>query len=193
MKRLSLSTALCMSFAAAASAQLRVAPESMRFQEMDTDRNGEISREEWRGAFDRLDANRDGRLTIQEVGNSTEPVSPQQSAAYRAGYERGRSEGVQAGKEDKPRVWDLEGQRELETADAGYEARMGDRAEYQAGYRTGFRRGYREGFGPRECGVRSAECGVRSAECGVRSAECGMRSAEHRAPSTEHRAPSTEH
>ena len=65
----------------------------------------------------------------------------------RAGYERGQTEGIQAGREDKPRGWDLEGQRELETADSGYQPRMGDRAEYQAGYRAGFRRGYREGFG----------------------------------------------
>ena len=57
-----------------------------------------------------------------------------------------RQEGIQAGKEDKPRGWDLEGQRELETADSGYQASMGDRAEYQAAYRLGFRRGYREGF-----------------------------------------------
>ena len=64
-----LGTALCVSFAAAASAQLRVA-ESMRFQEMDTDRNGEISREEWRGndrRFRNQDWNGDGKLSGDEV------------------------------------------------------------------------------------------------------------------------------
>ena len=261
---ISLATALCLYVAAPAEAQLRVAPE-MRFQEMDTNRNGEISREEWRGndrsfrnqdwngdgklsgdeirvgarrkgrdtvetvdtsgtqdrfavldsnrdgrvtrtewhgspvvfdaldangdgmltreeaiganaggqsefksldvngdgaiargewqwnaaAFDRLDANRDGRLTLQEFGNTTGIAPPQETAAYRAGYTRGQSDGVQAGREDKPRHWDLEGQRELEAADAGYEGRLGSLTEYQAGYRSGFRRGYREGFGPR--------------------------------------------
>ena len=45
--------------------------------------------------------------------------------------------------------WDLEGQRELEQADAGYETRLGRREDYQAGFRAGFRRGYTEGFGPR--------------------------------------------
>ncbi|OFW22289.1 MAG: hypothetical protein A3G21_01740 [Acidobacteria bacterium RIFCSPLOWO2_12_FULL_66_21] len=45
--------------------------------------------------------------------------------------------------------WDLEGQRELEQADAGYDQRLGAREDYQAGYRAGFRLGYRQGFGPR--------------------------------------------
>jgi hypothetical protein len=54
---------------------------------------------------------------------------------------------VQAGREDKPRGWDLEGPRELETADAGYQPTVGAHADYQAGYRAGFRRGYRDGFG----------------------------------------------
>ena len=72
---------------------------------------------------------------------------PQQTPAFRAGFERGRTDGIQAGREDKPRGWDLEGQRELDTADAGYQPSMGARQDYVAGYRTGFRRGYREGFG----------------------------------------------
>jgi hypothetical protein len=45
-------------------------------------------------------------------------------------------------------MWDLEGQRELEQADAGYDSTMGLRADYQAGYREGFRRGYPDGFMP---------------------------------------------
>jgi len=119
------------------------------FRSVDVNNDGAVSRDEWHwnaAAFDRLDANRDGRLSRQEWDNSPNTVLPQQSNAYRAGYERGRQEGIQAGKEDKPRHWDLEGQRELETADSGYQASMGDRAQYQEGYRAGFRRGYREGF-----------------------------------------------
>jgi Ca2+-binding EF-hand superfamily protein len=122
------------------------------FRSVDVNGDGFITRPEWHwntAAFDRLDTNHDNRLSRPEFDNSVATVLPQQSAAYRAGYDRGRQEGVQAGREDKPRHWDLEGQRELETADSGYEARMGDRAEYQAGYRVGFRQGYREGFGPR--------------------------------------------
>ena len=72
-----------------------------------------------RRAFDRLDANRDGRLVAassrtRRVAPPPQP-QPQQTATYRAGYERGTREGIQAGREDKPRHWDLEGQRELET------------------------------------------------------------------------------
>jgi len=125
------------------------------FSRLDVNRDGWLSRNEWRwntAAFDRLDANRDGRLSVSEFESSVAPApapAPQENATYRAGYERGRIEGIQAGKEDKPRHWDLEGQRELEQADSGYEQRMGDRAEYQRGYRAGFRLGYREGFGPR--------------------------------------------
>jgi len=120
------------------------------FSSVDVNGDGAIARAEWQwnaAAFDRLDTNRDGRLSRREWDNSAESTRLQQNPTYRAGYERGRAEGIQAGREDKPRVWDLEGQRELEQADSGYQPSMGNRADYQAGYRAGFRLGYREGFG----------------------------------------------
>jgi len=123
------------------------------FSRLDVNRDGWLSRNEWRwntAAFDRLDANRDGRVSAAEFDSAADAAStPQHSPTWWKGYERGRIEGTQAGKEDKPRHWDLEGQRELETADSGYDSNMGNRADYQAGYRAGFRLGYREGFGPR--------------------------------------------
>lgn len=122
------------------------------FRNVDANGDGAIGRNEWHwnaAAFDRLDANRDGRISRAEFERAPSADLTRESPAYRAGYERGRQEGIQAGKEDKPRGWDLEGQRELETADSGWEPRLGNRAEYQAGYRAGFRRGYPEGFGPR--------------------------------------------
>ena len=142
--------ALCLSAATADPAQERNrANDGLRFQEIDTNGDGAITRDEWAAAFERLDADHDGRLSRRELGRWRSDDLVQQSPAYRAGYERGRQEGVQAGKEDKPRHWDLEGQRELETADSGYEPRMGSHEDYQAGYRAGFRLGYQEGFGPR--------------------------------------------
>ena len=122
------------------------------FTSLDVNRNGTISRDEWHwslGSFDRLDKNRDGRLTRQEFAG-TEPTATR-SPAYQAGRDRGQIEGRAAGREDRERNqgWDLEGQRELEQADSGYEARMGPRADYQAGYREAFRVAYREGFGAR--------------------------------------------
>lgn len=122
------------------------------FRSVDVNGDGAIARGEWHwnaAAFDRLDTSRDGRLSRAEFEDTPAGDLTKESAAYRAGYDRGRQEGIQAGREDKPRHWDLEGQRELETADSGYEPRMGTRVEYQAGYRAGFRRGYAEGFGPR--------------------------------------------
>jgi Ca2+-binding EF-hand superfamily protein len=121
------------------------------FTSVDVNRDRRISRDEWhwsRASFDGRDANRDGVLTQDEfAGESARP----QSQAWTQGRDRGLIDGRQAGKEDRQlrNVWDLEGQRELETADAGYDARFGSKSDYQAGYREGFRRGYREGFGPR--------------------------------------------
>ncbi len=122
------------------------------FRSVDINGDDAISRDEWHwntAAFDRLDADHDGRVSRREFENPPATNLGQQSVAYRNGYERGRQEGIQAGKEDKPRHWDLEGQRELENADSGYQPQMGSYQEYQAGYRAGFRLGYREGFGPR--------------------------------------------
>jgi Ca2+-binding EF-hand superfamily protein len=119
------------------------------FTSVDVNRDGSITRSEWhwsQRSFDQRDANRDGRLTRVEFAGQESAAS--RTNAYRAGFERGQVEGRQAGKEDRAvNVWDLEGQRELEQADSGYQPGMGARAEYQAGYREGFRAAYREGFG----------------------------------------------
>jgi Ca2+-binding EF-hand superfamily protein len=120
------------------------------FDAIDVNGDRFIARNEWRwsaASFDVRDTNRDGRLTRDEfIG-----LTPDRTTAYRAGYDRGLSEGRLAGREDRARNqgWDLEGQRELLQADSGYQAGMGPRAEYQAGYREGFRRGYREGWDQR--------------------------------------------
>jgi Ca2+-binding EF-hand superfamily protein len=122
------------------------------FTSVDVNRNGTIARDGWHwsaASFDRLDTNRDGRLTREEF-SGTGPAATR-SQAYQAGHDRGLIEGRAAGREDRERNqgWDLEGQRELEQADSGYDARMGPRDDYQAGYREAFRVGYREGFGTR--------------------------------------------
>jgi Ca2+-binding EF-hand superfamily protein len=122
------------------------------FASLDVNRNGTISRDEWHwsaASFDRLDSNRDGRLTREEFSGTAS--APPRSKAYQAGHDRGLAEGRAAGREDRERNqgWDLEGQRELEQADSGYNPTLGPREEYQAGYRAAFRIGYREGFGPR--------------------------------------------
>lgn len=126
--------------------------ERPAFADLDRNENGVITSGEWRGtpeAFRALDTDGDGVVTAREYREGREIVN---SPAYRAGHDRGVIDGRQAGKEDKTingGRWDLDGQRELETADAGYTEAVGPRAEYQAGYRVGFRAGYREGFGPR--------------------------------------------
>jgi Ca2+-binding EF-hand superfamily protein len=131
---------------------------SIDFRSLDLDHNGVITRGEWRessASFSRLDRNRDGQLTADEfderAGTVTSPAAPDRTPAYRAGYERGLADGRLAGREDRTRNqgWDLDGQRELEQADAGYHDGLGPRVEYQAGYRAAFRIGYTEGYGRR--------------------------------------------
>ncbi len=125
------------------------------FTSVDVNRNGTIGRDEWHwsvASFNRLDKNRDGRLTREEFASTVVGTTGvARSQAYQAGHDRGLIEGRAAGREDfvRNQGWDLEGQRELEQADSGYEARMGSRADYQAGYREAFRVGYREGWGTR--------------------------------------------
>ena len=132
-----------------------------RFDQLDADRNGAVTRGEWTGSaasFSSLDVNRDGRLTRAELGRDVAPRAgaepdsdANRSPAYRAGYARGLADGRLAGREDRQRNqgFDLDGQRELDTADAGYDGRAGSLAEYQAGYRAAFRIAYREGYGAR--------------------------------------------
>lgn len=120
------------------------------FNAIDANNDRYIARAEWRwsaSSFDVRDVNKDNRLSRDEfIG-----MVPSASSAYRSGYERGLTEGRAAGREDRVRNqgWDLEGQRELVNADSGYQASMGSRTEYQSGYREGFRRGYREGWDQR--------------------------------------------
>ena len=99
-----------------------------------------------------LDTNRDAVLTRQELGGpqaGQRPGTPR-TEAWTQGHTRGLTEGREAGKADRARnTWDLEGQRELEKADSGYEPRFGVKVDYQAGYREGFRLGYGEGYGRR--------------------------------------------
>jgi Ca2+-binding EF-hand superfamily protein len=126
------------------------------FASLDVNRDGRVTTNEWhwsRASFDRRDRNGDGVLSRGEMSAvaAPAPAAAERSAAYRAGYDRGVQDGRKAGREDRElrNRWDLEGQRELEQADAGYTPAVGQRSEYQAGYREGFTRAYREGFGPR--------------------------------------------
>jgi len=120
------------------------------FSAVDLDGNGHVTAQEWRRAFTQLDVNRDGSLTEDELQAPNNQRSPAVTRAFQAGRDRGVIDGRQAGREDGARrVWDLDGQRELEQADAGYTNEVGPRDQYQAGYRDGFRRGYAEGYGPR--------------------------------------------
>jgi Ca2+-binding EF-hand superfamily protein len=122
------------------------------FSSADVNRDGTIALDEWhwsRATFDRRDLNHDGRITRDEFNRAgTVGTSGTQSAAYNAGYERGAAEARAQAREDRIRNqgYDAEGQRELETADSGYEPRFGPKADYQSGYRAGWRRGYPEGW-----------------------------------------------
>lgn len=120
------------------------------FAFVDYDGSGEVTAQEWMRAFNGLDTDRNGVLTEDELTFGGASVTETRTPAFESGRERGLSDGRQAGREDKARgTWDLEGQRELERADAGYREGLGPLQQYQAGYREGFRQGYAEGYGPR--------------------------------------------
>jgi len=125
-----------------------------RFRDLDNNNDGAIDRGEWPNSdlsFRALDHDNNNRITRDEFqdvvgtsGNTSDTT--RRGPAYGRGYERGIIEGRAAGREDLERNqgFDLEGQRELETADSGYEPRFGSKLQYQAGYRDGFRLAYRE-------------------------------------------------
>ena len=125
-----------------------------RFNAFDTNRDGWVTRSESRmpaAEFNQVDANGDNRISRYEFDNHAiggSDAFDRRSGAWRSGYERGTQEGRAAGREDfvRNQGWDLEGQRELERADSGYNAQVGSLSDYQGGYREGFRRAYREGF-----------------------------------------------
>ena len=121
-----------------------------QFNAFDRNRDGWLTRPESgrsAGEFDRLDTNRDNRISRFEFDNAV-TGDGSRSTAWRSGYERGTQEGRAAGREDFTRRqgWDLEGQRELEQADSGYTPQVGILSDYQAGYREGFRAAYPAGF-----------------------------------------------
>jgi hypothetical protein len=135
----------------------------VRFDDLDLNRDGVITRDEWRGNdrdFRAYDLNRDGVLSRNELSNARRrpedqtavvAPTPQQRAtsrAFEAGRQRGQEEGRQAGQEDSYRHrWDLDGQQELESADSGYRSDFGALEEFQAGYREAFMIAYRVAFG----------------------------------------------
>src|SRR5206468_3404843 len=113
---------------------------SGRFTALDTNRDGVITWNEWRGTegdYVKLDTNGDARLSPSEFESNPTPAN--------------RFAALDADREDRANNhgWDLDGQTELERADSGYSSQLGTLSDYQSGYRDGFRIGYREGYGPR--------------------------------------------
>ena len=129
-------------------------PPAELFASVDVNRDRAISLDEWhwsRASFTERDINRDGRLTQQEFARRPPWAQPEQrprAPPIAQATNAARPKAATAGGEERlnNRPWDLEGQSELDTADAGYQPGMGQKAEYQAGYREGFRRGYRDGW-----------------------------------------------
>ena len=126
------------------------APPSLGFLDMRCQRHERRVREWPRSelTFRRRDRNGNGAIERNEFPGQRDR---EDEAAYRHGYDRGLTDGRAAGRGDRNqgRKWDLEGQRELEQADAGYTQNAGEREDYQAGYRAGFRVGYEQGYNRR--------------------------------------------
>ena len=121
--------------------------------DINRNRDGRVSSSEWVGArttFTWLNRSGNGVLEREELLRGREHLGAWAAgdAAFRAGFNRGVVDGLAAGRQERQRNqrYDLEGQRELERADAGYASSIGSREPYQAGYRAGFRAAYRDGF-----------------------------------------------
>jgi hypothetical protein len=127
-----------------------VTDTSDRFDEFDRNRDGVITMNEWprsEFSFRRRDRDGDGAIERTEFPGQR---GRQNDETYRRGYDRGLTDGQSAGREDRRAGrWDLDGQSELEQADAGYTSAAGSREDYQAGYRAGFRVGYEQGYNRR--------------------------------------------
>jgi Ca2+-binding EF-hand superfamily protein len=126
-----------------------------RFDRVDQNRDGRLSRDEWTGTaerFDRLDRNRDRFITRDEfltlVPDRAAPPPPAPittTRVYQAGYDKGLAEGRQAGREDKT----INGGRwDLEGQRELEQADSGWRPELgvRSDYQSGYRAGFRVGY-----------------------------------------------
>jgi hypothetical protein len=95
-------------------------------QDLDTNNDGVITRGEWHDSlatFRALDRNRDNRISRTEfrdvAGTSGSDYRQTFPNTYMAGYERGWTEGRAVGRQNRDgnRRWDIEGQRELRSAE----------------------------------------------------------------------------
>jgi hypothetical protein len=157
MKKTSYVTALMAALGLFVGAQNAFA-QSGSFRAFDRNNDGVITHSEWHGPsseFRALDRNRDNVISraefsnFQRVTGTSGRIAPRTFPnAYMAGYEHGWTDGHFAGRHDRNgnRRWNVEAHRQLRSANSGYEARFGPRAQFQEGYRDGFRAAYGEGW-----------------------------------------------
>lgn len=117
------------------------------FTSVDVDRDGAITWDEWhwsRAAFDQRDPNHDGRITREEMTRTGGGPTPQQSHAHRAGFERGLTDGRAAGRQDRERRAGWNLEGRRELVDA--DAGYDPRLNARVEYQAGYNDGFRRGY-----------------------------------------------
>jgi Ca2+-binding EF-hand superfamily protein len=117
------------------------------FASVDVNNDGNITWDEWhwsRGSFDERDPNRDGRITRNEIARTGGGPTATQTQAHKAGFDRGLADGRRAGRQDFQNRQGWSVEGRPEMQSA--DAGYDQRMNARVEYQAGYRDGFRRGY-----------------------------------------------